>query len=118
MSERIRTVATRVRERARTTPRRVAMREKQLGLWREITWESYWDQTLTVAHGLLSLGIAPGDRVAVQSENRPQWLYTDIATVAVRATTVGLYPTNPASEVGYLLAHSGARVLIAEDQEQ
>ncbi len=94
------------------------MREKHLGVWREISWESYWDQTLTVAHALLSLGIAPGDRIAVQSENRPEWLYTDLATVAIRATTVGLYPTNPAAEVGYLLAHCGARVLVAEDQEQ
>jgi len=56
--------------------------------------------------------------VAVHSENRPEWLYTDIATVAVRAATVGLYPTNPAAEVAYLLGHSGAKVLVAEDQEQ
>ena len=48
----------------------------------------------------------------------PSGCYTDVATVAVRAMTVGLYPTNPAAEVGYLLSHSGARVLIAEDQEQ
>ncbi|GIH03016.1 long-chain-fatty-acid--CoA ligase [Rhizocola hellebori] len=114
----MRTVATRVRDRARATPHRVAMREKHLGLWREIEWQSYWDSSLTVAHALLSLGIEPGDRVAVHAENRPEWLYTDIATVSIRATTVGLYPTNPASEVGYLLSHSGSRLLVAEDQEQ
>ena len=112
------TIATRVRERALTTPRRVALREKHRGLWREITWESYWDQVLAVAHGLLDLGIAAGDRVAVHSENRPEWLYTDVAALAVRAVTVGVYPTNPAAEVGYLLRHSGARILVAEDQEQ
>ncbi|MGN9813520.1 AMP-dependent synthetase/ligase [Micromonospora sp. BQ11] len=112
------TIASRVRGHARATPRRIAMREKVHGIWAEVTWESYWDTVVTVAHGLLALGIAPGDRVAVLAENRREWLWTDVATVAVRAATVGLYPTNPADEVGYLLAHSGARVLVAEDQEQ
>jgi long-chain acyl-CoA synthetase len=94
------------------------MREKDLGIWQEVTWAAYWDTVQTVAHGLLALGIEPGDRVAIHSENRREWLYADVATVAVRATTIGLYPTNPPAEVGYLLSHSGARVLIAEDQEQ
>ncbi len=56
--------------------------------------------------------------MAIHSENRREWLYTDVGTVSVRAVTVGLYPTNPVSEVAYLLRHSGTRVLIAEDQEQ
>jgi long-chain acyl-CoA synthetase len=112
------TIASRIRDRAQVTPARVAMRQKDLGIWQEITWAEYWDAAHTVAHALLHLGIEPGDRVAIQSENRREWLFTDIATVAVRAATVGLYPTNPASEVGYVLSHSGARVLVAEDQEQ
>src|SRR5688572_5449557 len=96
----------------------VAMREKDLGVWQEITWKSYWDTVLTVGHALLALGVEPGDRVAIHSENRREWLYSDVATMAVRAMTVGLYPTNPPAEVGYLLSHSGAKVLVAEDQEQ
>ncbi|GIF52524.1 long-chain-fatty-acid--CoA ligase [Asanoa ferruginea] len=112
------TIASRIRDRAAREPGGVAMREKHHGIWRQFTWSDYWEQALTVAHGLLALGVEPGDRVAVHADNRPEWLFTDVATVAVRAMTVGLYPTNPAPEVGYLLAHSGARVLIAEDQEQ
>ena len=112
------TLASRIRERARTTPARVAMREKDLGIWQEVSWASYWDTAETVAHALLALGVQPGDRVAIHSENRREWLYTDVAAVAVRGTTVGLYPTNPPPEVAYLLSHSGARVLVAEDQEQ
>ncbi|MBE1490071.1 AMP-dependent synthetase/ligase [Plantactinospora soyae] len=112
------TIAARIRERARTTPDAVAMREKDRGIWQEVTWAGYWDTALTVAHGLLALGVQPGDRVAIHAENRREWLYADLATVALRAMTVGLYPTNPPAEVGYLLAHSGARVLVAEDQEQ
>jgi long-chain acyl-CoA synthetase len=112
------TIASRVRDRAARTPRPVAMREKDLGVWQEVTWERYWDTVTVVGHALLALGVEPGDRVAIQSENRREWLYTDVATVAVRAATVGLYPTNPPAEVGYLLSHSGAKVLVAEDQEQ
>lgn len=112
------TLATLVAEQAARHPVRVAMRHKHLGIWREISWASYWDTVQTVAHGLLDLGVEPGDRVAIHSENRPEWLVTDIAAVAVRAATVGLYPTNPPAEVSYLLSHSGAKVLVAEDQEQ
>jgi long-chain acyl-CoA synthetase len=112
------TIATRIRDWARRAPDQVAMREKDFGIWQEVTWSQYWDTVLDVGHGLLSLGVEPGDRVAIHSENRREWLYSDIATVAVRATTMGLYPTNPAAEVRYLLADSGTKVLIAEDQEQ
>ena len=112
------TVATRVRDRARTTPERIALREKDHGVWQEVSWAQYWDQVLDAAHALLALGVEPGDRVAIHSENRREWLYTDLATVAVRGITTGLYPTNPPAEVHYLLSDSGAKVLLAEDQEQ
>jgi long-chain acyl-CoA synthetase len=94
------------------------MREKDFGIWQEVTWAQYWDTVVTAGHALLALGVQPGDRVAVHSENRREWLYSDLAVVAVRGVTVGLYPTNPAPEVAYLLSHSGAKILIAEDQEQ
>jgi long-chain acyl-CoA synthetase len=112
------TTATRIRERARTQPDGVAMREKDYGRWVEVTWAEYWDQARTVGHALLALGFAPGDRLAIHSENRREWLFADIGCTAVRGITVGLYPTNPAAEVRYLLDNSGSTVLIAEDQEQ
>lgn len=112
------TLAAEIQRRASEHPDLVAMRVKRLGIWQSITWADYADQASLVGHALLSLGIEPGDRVAVHSENRPEWLFSDIGTVAVRGITVGLYPTNPAAEVGYLLSDSGARILIAEDQEQ
>ena len=112
------TVPARIRRRALETPEVVALREKRLGIWQEVSWRRYWEQVELAAHGLAALGVEPGDRVAVHSENRPEWLYADVATVALRAMTVGLYPTNPPAEVAYLLADSGAKVLVAEDQEQ
>ncbi|HEX6147801.1 MAG TPA: AMP-binding protein [Acidimicrobiia bacterium] len=107
-----------VRDWARREPDRVAMREKDFGIWQEITWSQYWEAVLDAAHGLLALGVYEGDRVSIQSEDRPEWVILDMATVAVRAITVGLYSTNPAAEVQYLLSDSGSVVHLAEDQEQ
>ena len=112
------TLAQKVRGHATTTPQGVAMREKRLGLWEEVTWSTYWSSAQEVGHALLALGVGVGDRVAVHSENRPEWLYADIGITAVRAATVGLYTTNPAPEVLHVLRDSGASVLVAEDQEQ
>jgi long-chain acyl-CoA synthetase len=112
------TIPSRIRGWASRDPHRVCMREKRFGIWQDITWQDYWDNVSLVAHGLASLGIRAGDRVAIHSENRPEWLYTDVGTVAIRACSVGLYSTNPPAEVAYLLRDSGSRVLIAEDQEQ
>jgi long-chain acyl-CoA synthetase len=115
---RTRTLVSLVKERAAAHPTLVAMRVKRLGIWQDITWREYADSVVLAGHALLALGIEPGDRVAVHSENRPEWLFADLATIAVRGITVGLYPTNPPPEVSYLLRDSGSRILIAEDQEQ
>lgn len=112
------TLATRLRDRALSTPSAAALREKDLGIWKDITWSDYWAKVQEVAHGLLALGVEPGDRVAIHSENRPEWVFCDVANASIRAVTMGLYPTNPAAEVSYLLGHSQASILIAEDQEQ
>ncbi len=95
-----------------------ACARKRFGIWQDITWADYWDNVELVGHALYALGIRPGDRVGIHSENRPEWLYADVGIVAIRAITMGLYPTNPAPEVAYLLQDSGTRILIAEDQEQ
>jgi long-chain acyl-CoA synthetase len=104
MTEVVPTIATRIRERARSAPRRVALREKSLGIWQETTWSEYGDLVELAAHGLMALGVRPGDRVAIESGNRPEWLVADAGAVAARATTAGLDPR--------------ARVAIAEDQQQ
>ncbi len=112
------TVASMAMDWARRAPNQVAMREKDLGIWQEYTWERTWNLVLDAANGLLALGVEPGDRVSIQSEDRPEWVILDLATVAVRGVTVGLYPTNPTAEVEYLLRDSTATVHFAEDQEQ
>ena len=112
------TVASLARDWGSSDPARIAMREKDFGIWQEYSWERTWDLVMDAAHGLLALGIEVGDRVSIQSEDRPEWVILDLATVAVRGITVGFYPTNPAAEVEYLLTDCGATVHLAEDQEQ
>ena len=112
------TVASLARDWGSSDPARIAMREKNFGIWQEYSWARTWELILDAAHGLLALGIEVGDRVSIQAEDRPEWVILDLATVAVRGITVGFYPTNPAAEVEYLLTDCGATVHLAEDQEQ
>lgn len=107
-----------LRAAATAVPGHTALRVKQSGIWQDITWQAYLEAVEQMAFGLAALGVGVGDRVAIQSENRPEWLFADLAATSLRAAIVGFYPTNPIAEVSYLLQDSGARVLIAEDQEQ
>ncbi|MEE8486067.1 MAG: AMP-binding protein [Acidimicrobiia bacterium] len=112
------TVAWRIRDWAERTPDRVAMREKDFGIWREITSSELWDHVLTAAHAMLAFGIEPGQVTSIHSEDRPEWLVFDFASVAIRAICTGLYPTNPMAEVQYLLGDAASILHFAEDQEQ
>jgi long-chain acyl-CoA synthetase len=114
----VRTVASLALGWAERNPGHIAFREKDYGIWQEYTWAEAWELIELTAHGLLSLGVGVGDRVTLHAEDRPEWVIVDLATVAIRATTVGLYPTNPAAEVEYTLSDSGSVVHIVEDQEQ
>jgi long-chain acyl-CoA synthetase len=105
-------------EQAERRPDGLALRHKRLGRWREASWSDYARRAARVGLGLIELGIEPGDRVAVHSNNRPAWLYADLGIQGIGAITVGIYPTSPAAEVSYLLSHSGTKMLIAEDEEQ
>ena len=112
------TLAAQIHGHAVDSPDHVVMREKDFGVWKESTAAEIWEFVLDAAHGLLALGVEVGDRVSIQSENRPEWMILDFATIAVRGITVGFYPTNPTAEVEYLLGDCGSVVHLAEDQEQ
>ena len=99
-------------------PGKVAMRYKEFGVWQETTYEEFWKKSNYLSMGLKFFGIEKSDSVAIHSENRPEWFIADIGIQSIGAVSVGLYPTNPASEVEYLLSHSESKILFAEDQEQ
>ena len=112
------TPAKKVRETAERFPGLIAMREKNFGIWEEITYAEYWEKAQWIGCALKYFGVDTQDSVAIQSENRPEWFISDVAIQAIGAVSVGLYPTNPPSEVAYLIGHSESKILFAEDQEQ
>lgn len=97
---------------------RVALRRKELGIWRRITWADYARTVRWVGHALMDLGVQPGERVGVLGENRPEWLYADLGIQAIGAVTVGIYPTSSPEQVHYVLEHSEARLVVVEGEEQ
>ncbi len=105
-------------QRASCHPAKVALRYKYLGIWRDITWADYVLNVRHVALGLASLGVNPGDRIAVIGENRPEWLYADLGATCLGAVTVGIYTTSAPNQCEYVVGHSEAKVFIAEDEEQ
>ena len=107
-----------LRQHAEERPDAIALREKVRGIWGEVTWREYWKNAETFGHALLAFGADPGDRIAIHAENRPEWVYTDLGSMSVRTACMGLYPTNPRTEVEYLLRDSGSRILVVEDEEQ
>jgi hypothetical protein len=72
--------------RARTTPTAIALRKKHLGRWKEYDWATYARRTAATMAGLRSLGVEPGDKVAIHAENRPAWVFADLAIQAMGAT--------------------------------
>ncbi len=105
-------------EHSQTRPNDVAMRHKRFGVWKEFTWEEYLNKVISVSLGFYELGVREGDKVAIHSENRPEWVFADLAAQTLGSVSVGIYPTSPAAEVEYLLSHSEASVLVVEDEEQ
>ena len=107
-----------LRRQAERQPRKVALRQKEFGIWRALDWEGYWRRSLDLALGLQSLGLGAGAHVAIVSENRQEWLLAQMGAGVLGAVCVGVYPTSPASEMGYVLEHAGVDLAICEDQEQ
>src|SRR5262245_6465674 len=97
---------------------RVALREKRYGIWQEVTWADYAAHVRAVCLGLVALGLARGDRVAVVCGNRPAWLYTELAAQAAGAAALGIFVDSLPDSVQRILEHSEARFLLAEDRDQ
>ena len=112
------TIPQLLRKRAELHGDKLALREKDFGIWNRYSWNHYYETARSVALGLLSLGLKPGDRVAIAGEDTPEWFYADLGTQMIGAIAVGIYPTNPWVELQYIVRHSGARVVITGDQEQ
>ena len=106
-------------ERARAYGKgKVAMREKEFGIWRPITWHDYLENVKYLALGLVSLGLKDGDKVAMIGDNRPEGLWAEMATLCARGVAVWLFQDCLMDEVKYIVEHSDARFLFGEGQEE
>jgi long-chain acyl-CoA synthetase len=97
---------------------RPALRWSTEDHWASLTWTDYGHAVAEVAAGLCIWDLQPGDRVAILSTNRPEWHIVDMAVLCSGLVSVPIYPTNAASQVAYILNHSGARVCFVEDVDQ
>ena len=97
---------------------RAALSVKKEGEYRDITWREFGETVRWFSLGLVSLGVEKGDRVALLSENRPEWAYADMAVLHAAAVDVPIYSTNTPRQCQYIIANSGARVVVVSTMEQ
>jgi long-chain acyl-CoA synthetase len=107
-----------IRANAERMPDRVAIREKDLGIWQAHTWREYHDQVRLIALGLAALGFRRGDKVAIVGDNRPQLYWAVAATQALGGVPVPLYQDSIEKEMEYIVGHAEVRFAVVEDQEQ
>jgi len=97
---------------------RTAFREKTLGIWRATSWRQYGERARAVGMGLVKLGLQRGDVVSVLADTVPEWLYVDMGTMGAGGVTNGIYPTDSAKQVDYIVNDSRSRFLFVENEEQ
>jgi len=97
---------------------RPAMREKDLGVWKTVTWNDWCERAREVAYALEAIGFRPGDVASVLANTMPEWSYADMGILCAGGVSSGIYPTDSAKQVEYLINDSRTRVLFVEDDEQ
>ncbi|MDP6953324.1 MAG: long-chain fatty acid--CoA ligase [Alphaproteobacteria bacterium] len=112
------TVASLFREKVREGGEAVALREKDLGIWRSISWREFGEKARALGLGLVKLGLEPGDKICVLSENNPEWLYADFGGICAGGVVSGIYPTDAPNQVAYIVENCEAKFLFVEDDEQ
>ena len=97
---------------------RLALKYRKQGSLVTLTYAAYYERVLMVARGLGKMGVKPGDRIAILSENRVGWVIADMGILCARAVTVPIYPTNTPEQIEYMINHSGARILFVSGKFQ
>jgi long-chain acyl-CoA synthetase len=88
------------------------------GAWREVTWTAMAERVRSLAAALIEDGVRPGDRVALLSGTRPEWMEIDLAILATGAVTIPVYPSVLADECGYVITNAGADRIVVENAKQ
>lgn len=96
----------------------LAFRHRRGEGWRNLTWSAFAAEVAEIGAANLAFGLAPGDVVCVLARTRPEWLAADLGAVTCGMVCAGIYPTEPADKVAYVLNDCGARVVFVDDAEQ
>ena len=99
-------------------PGKVALRQKEFGIWREFSWGDSYDQMRDFAMGLIALGVQRGDKMCTVGDNDRYYLWAYLGLQAVGAAQVGLFTDATPAEMAYVIDHSDATFVLAKDQEQ
>ncbi len=105
-------------EHANKTPNRIALRERNYGIWQALTWQQYLQHVRDFALGLVSLGLQPEETIAIIGDNRPEWVISELAAQSVGAKSIGIYQDSVVKEMIYIFNHADVSFVVVEDQEQ
>jgi len=97
---------------------KVAMRQKDMGIWRSYTWKDSYESVRQLCLGLIKLGLKRGDKVCIIGDNDPQYFWAQLAVQAARGVAVGIFTDSTPPEIQYVVNHSDAEFVFAKDQEQ
>ena len=105
-------------EQRRLRSSKIAMRRKDRGIWKEYTWQYYYDKVKYFSLGLISIGLKRGDKVSILGENEPEWYWADLAIQAAGGIVIGIFTDCMPNEVQYYAGFSDSKFILAHDQEQ
>lgn len=97
---------------------RFCVEKKLKGKWETATWREYYERARNTGLGLYELGVKKGDMVAILSQNRLEWIYTDMGALGIGACVIPIYATVKSDEVEYILNNSNSKVVVVENADQ
>src|SRR3982074_2415448 len=97
---------------------RPAIREKKFGIWQPTSWRQWLQTSKEIAYALHAIGFRPGDVASIIANAVPEWVFADMGILCAGGVSSGIYPTDSAAQLEYLVKHSATRVIFAEDEEQ
>ena len=98
--------------------KKIAMRNKEYGIWRSYTWKDIYEKTKWCCLGLVKIGLKRGDKLCIIGDNEPQWYWSELAVQAAGGAAIGIFVDASSEEIKYIINHSDCKYVIVRDQEQ
>src|SRR5436853_6016991 len=97
---------------------KAAIREKKFGIWQPTTWREWLAISKDIAYALHAIGFQPGEVASIMANAVPEWVLADMGILCAGGVSSGIYPTDSAAQVEYLVNDSSTKIIFAEDEEQ